>query len=147
MRAIKSQNTRPEILIRKGLHAAGFRYRLHAKDLPGKPDMVLPKYKALIFINGCFWHGHRCHLSHIPKTRTEFWLAKISANMNRDVLTHQRLMKTDWRIALIWECAIRGKTKLGIQFLIDELEKWLLEPESKTIEFSGEIHKSQNENA
>lgn len=144
MRAIKSQNTWPEILIRRGLHAAGFRYRLHAKNLPGKPDMVLPKYKVVIFINGCFWHGHRCHLAHLPKTRTEFWLAKISANMSRDALTYQHLMKTDWRIALIWECAIRGETKLDIKFLIDELEKWLLVPESKSIELSGEIHKPQN---
>lgn len=85
MAGIKNRNTKPEILIRKLLHKKGFRFRLHVKDLPGKPDIVLPKYKALIFVNGCFWHGHiNCHLFKLPATRTEFWQAKITRNQAND---------------------------------------------------------------
>lgn len=140
MLAIKSKDTKPEILIRKALHARGFRFRLHRKDLPGSPDMVLQKYDALIFINGCFWHGHRCHLSKPPATRTEFWLTKISTNVSRDMRNHQLLMNSDWRFAVIWECALKGKTKLDFSALMSELEAWLTKRTSKSIEFSGKAN-------
>jgi DNA mismatch endonuclease (patch repair protein) len=137
MRAIKGQNTKPEIIVRKALYAKGFRYRLHLKNLPGSPDIVLPRYRALIFVNGCFWHGHRCHLSKIPSTRPEFWLKKISENISRDLFNQNLLMDSKWRIAVIWECSIRGNKKLDFQLLISELENWLLDLTSKSIEISG----------
>jgi DNA mismatch endonuclease (patch repair protein) len=139
MRAIKGKNTRPEILIRKALHACGLRFRLHNKDLPGSPDLVLKKYKVLIFINGCFWHGHKCHLSKVPSTRTDFWLKKISANISRDAHTYQALLQSDWRFAVIWECALKGRTKLNFSELIAELEQWIIERKIKSIEFYGKM--------
>ena len=137
MRAIKGKNTRPELLIRKALHARGFRFRLHRKDLPGSPDIVLSRYKVLIFVHGCFWHGHRCHLSKIPQTRTAFWLAKISANITRDQSQQAQLLLSVWRYAIIWECAIKGKTRLRTDHLINCLEDWIIHSNSKSIEISG----------
>lgn len=125
MRAIKSKDTRPEILIRKALHARGLRYRLHATALPGTPDLVLTKLKTVVFVNGCFWHGHRCHLSKVPKTRTTFWLSKISDNISRDARVYQKLMDSGWRIAVIWECGIKGRSTQQFNALIDELIGWL----------------------
>jgi len=126
MAAIRATNTKPELVIRKGLHASGFRYRLHAKELPGKPDLVLAKYRAVIFINGCFWHGHDCHLFHWPATREAFWREKIGGNVTRDERNLTELRKAGWRIALIWECALKGKTRRSDGELIDTLSRWLL---------------------
>lgn len=137
MSAIKGKNTRPEMLIRKALHARGMRFRLHVKRLPGCPDIVLPRYKAVIFVNGCFWHGHRCHLSRTPKTRQEFWLGKISGNMNRDRLAHDQLLDAGWRLGVVWECAIKGRTKHTLDSITDELENWLHDPSSLGVEISG----------
>lgn len=137
MRAIKNKNTKPEILIRKALHARGLRFRLHIKTLPGNPDIVLPKYKTVIFINGCFWHGHHCHLSKTPKTRTGFWLAKISDNVSRDILFHQKLLDAGWRVAVIWECAIKGRSKQDLPSLISTFIAWLTDSESLGIELTG----------
>lgn len=137
MRAIKSKNTKPEILIRKALHARGFRFRLHVKTLSGSPDIVLLKYKTVIFVNGCFWHGHRCHLSKTPKTRTEFWLAKISDNMGRDMLSHEKLLATNWRVAIVWECAIKGRSRPVFDTLINNLVDWINDPQSRGIELAG----------
>lgn len=137
MRAIKSKDTRPELLIRKALHARGLRFRLHVKNLPGCPDIVLPRYRAVIFVNGCFWHGHHCHLSSIPKTRQEFWLGKISDNMSRDRLVREQLFAAGWRLGLVWECAVKGRNKKNLDTVIDELENWLHDNVSKGIEISG----------
>lgn len=137
MRAIRSKNTKPEILIRKALHARGFRFRLHMKSLPGSPDIVLPKYKTVIFVNGCFWHGHHCHLSKVPKTRTKFWLAKISDNICRDMLSHNKLLATDWRVAVVWECAIKGRSRQVFETLINNLVSWINDPRSRGIELAG----------
>ncbi|PRC94397.1 very short patch repair endonuclease [Solimicrobium silvestre] len=130
MRAIKNKDTKPEIIIRQALHARGLRFRLHVKTLPGTPDIVLPKFKTVVFVNGCFWHGHRCHLSKTPKTRTEFWLSKISANMSRDVLIYKKLSDAGWRIAVIWECGIKGCGNQKLNALISEFVEWLNDPKS-----------------
>jgi DNA mismatch endonuclease (patch repair protein) len=106
MTSIKGKNTKPEMIIRKMLHALGFRYRLYAKDLPGCPDIVLPKYNAVIMVNGCFWHGHDCHLSNMPKSRSEYWEEKINKNRIRDEKNKKQLHELGWRVAIIWECAI-----------------------------------------
>ncbi len=111
MSRIKSKDTKPEIFVRKFLFANGFRYRLHAKNLPGKPDVILPKYKTAIFINGCFWHGHEnCHYFKLPKTRTEWWRKKIQRNRDNDIIKHNKLKDMDYRLIIIWECQIKNKS-------------------------------------
>lgn len=109
MSGIRGKNTRPEIMVRQALHKAGFRFRLHRKDLPGKPDLVLPKYQAAIFVHGCFWHGHDCRYFKIPKTRTDFWMAKIASNSSRDQRDIEALRKLGWRVMIVWECEIRDR--------------------------------------
>ncbi len=126
MSGIQAKDTKPELIVRKALHKEGFRYRLHAKDLPGKPDIVLPKYKAVILINGCFWHGHDCHLFKWPSTRQEFWLKKITGNQQRDIKNRLSLEKEDWKSLVVWECAIRGKHRLPLEPLISLIKNWLL---------------------
>jgi len=125
MSGIRNKNTQPERLIRSQLFARGYRYRLHAKGMAGKPDLVFPKYKAVIFVHGCFWHCHRCHLFKWPQTRSEFWQAKISSNMERDQLNRIRLEADGWRIGVVWECALKGKFKLDLTALIDQIDGWL----------------------
>lgn len=110
MSGIRGKNTRPEIIVRQALHRAGFRFRLHRKDLPGKPDIVLPKYHAVIFVHGCFWHGHDCRYFKVPKTRTDFWLSKIIANTRRDRIQEDALRSAGWSVFTVWECELRDKT-------------------------------------
>ncbi|MDE0412079.1 MAG: very short patch repair endonuclease, partial [Gammaproteobacteria bacterium] len=107
------------------LHARGFRYRLHDPSLPGKPDLSFPKYRAVILVNGCFWHGHDCHLFKWPSTRREFWHRKITRNRQKDEETRQALEKLGWRVGVIHECALKGKTRLDPDRIIDTAEKWL----------------------
>lgn len=118
-------DTRPEQIIRKALHARGFRYRLHPKDIPGKPDLVLPKYRATIFVHGCFWHGHDCPLFKWPKTREEFWREKINRNRARDMSVRRELSAAGWRVALVWECALKGRGRLPLMQTIDSISSWL----------------------
>jgi DNA mismatch endonuclease (patch repair protein) len=125
MAGIKGKNTKPELLIRKKLFEKGFRYRLHVRDLPGKPDLVFPRHKAVVFIEGCFWHGHDCHLFKWPKSREEFWRKKINGNRLVDERTRKALTKEGWRILTVWECAIKGKTRLDINIVTGRIEKWL----------------------
>ena len=111
MSQIRSKNTKPEVLIRKFLFANGFRYRIHVKTLPGNPDIVLPKYKTVVFINGCFWHGHTgCKYYVVPKTRTEFWLNKIQKNISNDSINHYKLQQQGYNIIIIWECEVKNKS-------------------------------------
>ena len=112
MSAIKSKNTKPEIKVRKVLHSMGYRFRLHSKDLPGSPDIVLPKYKTVIFVHGCFWHRHEnCKYATTPKTRKEFWEKKFRENINRDNLNQANLSLKGWKIIIIWECQLKGDIK------------------------------------
>jgi DNA mismatch endonuclease, patch repair protein len=111
MSRIRSKNTKPEMLVRQFLHKNGFRYRLHVKDLPGKPDIVLPKYKTVIFIHGCFWHGHEgCRYFVVPKTRTEWWLNKIKGNYDNDSKAENALKSLGWKIIKVWECELKPTT-------------------------------------
>ena len=108
MQQIRAKNTKPEMLVRKFLHANGFRYSLHNKKLPGKPDIVLTKYKTIIFIHGCFWHGHtNCKYFAVPKTRTKWWLNKINTNKANDEKAVKELKKDGWKVIVVWECALK----------------------------------------
>nr|WP_123368722.1 very short patch repair endonuclease [Pseudomonas brassicacearum] len=126
MSGIQGQNTKPEIIIRQALHARGFRFRLHVKSLPGKPDLVLPKYKTVVFVHGCFWHGHACRYYKIPKTRSDFWLEKIGKNQARDRLQVTSLRENGWRVLIIWECAVRSIKRERSSKLIDLIVEWLM---------------------
>ncbi len=110
MSRIKGKNTKPEMVVRKYLHAHGFRYRLHVKNLPGKPDIVLPKYKTVIFVHGCFWHGHEnCKYFVVPKTKTEWWVKKINGNIENDGKVSEALTNAGWKIITIWECELKAE--------------------------------------
>jgi len=123
MAAIKSKNTKPEMLVRKFLHANGYRYRLHDSKLPGKPDIVLPKYKTVIFVHGCFWHGHKnCKYFVVPKTRTEWWLNKINGNIVNDAKAAKALKIEGWKIINLWECNLKSsKTDKTLTALLKKL--------------------------
>lgn len=126
MSGIRGKNTKPELLIRKALHHRGFRFRLYDKTLPGKPDIVLPKYHAVIQVQGCFWHGHNCHLFKWPSSRSEFWKDKIEGNRERDIRNQEALLSLGWRIFTLWECALKGKTRLPFDQVVSLIESWLL---------------------
>lgn len=112
MAAIASKNTQPEIALRRFLHALGYRFRLHRKDLPGSPDIVLPKLRTCIFVHGCFWHHHTgCRYASTPKTRSEFWMAKFSRNVERDLENVQALEALGWKVLIVWECNVRQGTE------------------------------------
>lgn len=119
MSRIRGRDTKPEMLIRRGLHACGLRYRLQDRNLPGRPDLVFPKYRAVILIHGCFWHGHICPLFRIPATRTEFWTEKIHANQIRDQRAHEALRKMGWRVLTIWECSLKGPGRSPLETVLD----------------------------
>jgi DNA mismatch endonuclease, patch repair protein len=122
MSGIRSRNTRPELLVRKGLHARGFRFRLHDRALPGNPDLVLPRWKALVLVHGCFWHRHEgCRFATTPATREEFWTEKFELNVRRDRRNADLLRGLGWRLATVWECSIRAQEEK----LMDDLAAWL----------------------
>lgn len=125
MASNRGRDTRLELIIRKALHARGFRYRLHARELPGRPDLALPRYRAVVFVNGCFWHGHDCELFTLPATRTDFWETKFRRNRERDGAVRELLGAQGWRCVTLWECAIRGPGKRELEDVIDEVSGWL----------------------
>ena len=125
MAGIRSKNTRPEMVVRRGLFARGFRFRLHARTLPGKPDLVLPKYRAAVFVSGCFWHGHDCPLFRWPATNEAFWRDKIGRNMARDVERREELVTLGWRVATVWECTLRQRSPEEVEQALDALAAWL----------------------
>ena len=122
MAAIRSRDTKPEMMVRRYLHAQGFRYSLHRKDLPGRPDLTLRRRNAVVLVNGCFWHGHSdCSFANVPATRRDFWGAKIAGNVARDARSISRLASLGWRIAVVWECALRKEPSRGLR----QLERFL----------------------
>ena len=126
MGRIKGKDTKPELIVRSIVHRMGFRFRLHRRDLPGAPDLVFPKYKKVIFIHGCFWHGHKCHLFKKPSTNINFWRMKITSNKKNDRQVIKQLLGDGWRVLVVWECCLKGKGKLPLKNTIDKVEKWLL---------------------
>ena len=126
MSSVRGKNTKPERVIRKALHARGFRYRLHSPRICGKPDLVLSRYRAAIFVHGCFWHGHDCHLFKMPSTRSEFWRAKINRNRQRDAEVRTSVLENGWRYLIVWECALKGKKRLDFETLMDRISAWIV---------------------
>lgn len=109
MRAVRSKDTKPELTLRRLLHRAGYRFRLHRKDLPGSPDLVFPRRKAVIFVHGCFWHGHDCKRgARAPKANAEYWTAKIARNIARDARSREALQAAGWRVSVVWECQLKN---------------------------------------
>jgi len=125
MSRIRGAHTRPERLVRTLLFTLGFRYRLNVRDLPGKPDLVFPKYHAVVFVHGCFWHGHKCHLFKMPATNAGFWATKIERNRRNDARTLFALKKAGWRVMTIWECSLRGTWSIDLDVLAQEAAQWL----------------------
>ena len=123
MASIRGRNTGPEVALRSALHCLGLRFRLHRVGLPGRPDVVLPRYRATVFVHGCFWHRHAdCHLAYTPRTRVDFWRAKFAANVKRDARQRTALLEDGWRVATVWECAIRARRADAVAA---ELAAWL----------------------
>jgi DNA mismatch endonuclease (patch repair protein) len=135
MAGIRGKNTKPEIIIRKALHAEGFRFRIHTA-LPGKPDMAFPKWNAVLFVHGCFWHGHNCHLFKWPRSRPEFWRTKIAGNVTRDEASIAKLFAAGWRVGIVWECALKGRTRLDSSHAIESCCRWI-RSNRKRFELSG----------
>lgn len=125
MSGIKARNTKPELILRRGLHKAGFRFRLHVAEMPGKPDIVFARHRAVILAHGCFWHGHDCHLFKPPSTRPDFWLTKIERNRTVDNRVNDALAGMGWRVGVVWECALKGRARLPHQDVIERCAEWL----------------------
>lgn len=140
MSGIRGKDTKPELIIRKALHAQGLRFRLHSKGLPGKPDLVFRKYGAVIFINGCFWHAHTCHLVKKPATNADFWRRKIAETKARDHRSTQLLLEQGWRVLIVWECALRGVAQREkMPQVVGQIVRWLKCPgRERFLDISGD---------
>ena len=141
MSRIKGRDTKPELLIRRALHAEGFRYVLHRRHLPGCPDIVLPKYQTVIFVHGCFWHGHHCHLVKKPSTREDFWQTKLSGNVARDRAAISALRSDGWKIAVVWECAVRGIARRPLEAITHRLAKFITSKKGAVLDVSGSVRR------
>lgn len=142
MAGIRGKNTKPELFIRSELHKRGFRFRLHTKDLPGRPDIVLPKWKAIILVHGCFWHAHRCHLFKLPSTRQAWWREKLTRNKLIDKRNRQSLKNEGWRVLEIYECSLKGKQRLPENEVADRVVQWL-EHEQPSTSIRGRLREKQ----
>lgn len=127
MAGLKGKDTKPEMIVRSGLHKMGFRFVLHDKRLPGKPDLVFPRYRAIILVNGCFWHMHGCRLFKWPGSSIEFWRAKLERNRDRDIENLRSYKLRGWKVLIVWECALKGRNRLSESLLLNECAGWLLE--------------------
>jgi DNA mismatch endonuclease (patch repair protein) len=137
MSGIRGKNTKPELALRRALHARGFRFRLHSGKVHGRPDLVLPKHRAVVFVHGCFWHRHKgCRYATVPATRPEFWRAKFDANVARDRTVRTTLLDGGWRVATVWECALRKPDQVAAS--AELLSTWLLSDEDQ-IEIGAEV--------
>ncbi|MCZ0811871.1 very short patch repair endonuclease [Roseovarius sp. EGI FJ00037] len=125
MASVGQKNTGAELTLRRGLHRAGIRYRLHGRELPGRPDLVLPRFGAVIFVHGCYWHSHGCYRSTVPKTREDFWRDKFAANRARDARNDTALRERHWRVMTVWECALKGKTAWPLEEVVASVIRWL----------------------
>jgi DNA mismatch endonuclease (patch repair protein) len=137
MSRIRGRDTKPEMLIRRGLHARGLRYRLHDRKLPGRPDLVFAKYQTVVFVHGCFWHMHGCGISKLPTTRQDFWKQKLEGNASRDLKSLSGLQSAGWRILVIWECALRGPGRLDAATTLDSAACYIRDGRLRLLEIKG----------
>ena len=138
MSSVRQKHTRPEKLLRSVLHKSGLRFKLHDKGLPGSPDLVFPRFGAVVFVHGCYWHSHGCYRSTVPKTRREFWEEKFRANRQRDTRNIERLLLRGWRVMVVWECAVVGKHALAPDDISGIVSAWLKGAQPRG-ELSGKI--------
>lgn len=144
MSGIRGKNTNPEIVIRKALHSRGFRFRLQSQTIPGRADIYLPKWESVIFVHGCFWHWHDCRFFTMPKTRTDFWLTKLTGNRLRDQRVIAKTLELGWRCIVIWECSLKGKDSQNrVAKVMDLLEKWIREGGDNFLEIDEITIKNQ----
>ena len=139
MAGIRGTDTGPEIVVRRGLHRCGFRYRLHASELPGKPDIVLMRWQTVVLVNGCFWHGHDCHLFRWLASRREFWKQKIARNRTRDIEVTTALAGAGWRVLVVWECALKGRGRRPVDDVLNEAATWIRDG-TQAHEIKGRAH-------
>jgi len=125
MGSVGQKNTGAELLLRKALHHDGLRYRLHDRSLPGSPDLVFPRFRAVVFVHGCYWHSHGCYRSTVPKSRNDFWIEKFHANRARDDRNVRLLLEDGWRVFTVWECALKGKTSKPVDAVAKTVRTWL----------------------
>jgi DNA mismatch endonuclease (patch repair protein) len=125
MSRIRARDSKAELIVRRLLFAAGYRYRLHGRKLPGRPDIILPKWGVIVFVHGCFWHSHGCLRGQRPRTHAEFWQRKLDRNQERDAAVVNRLIESGWRVLVIWECRVRGKAKLDPEILFSRCKKFI----------------------
>jgi DNA mismatch endonuclease, patch repair protein len=137
MSRIKSRNTKPELIVRRGLHALGLRYRLHVRALNGRPDLVLRRFKTVVFVHGCFWHAHGCAFSKIPSTRRAFWKKKLLGNAARDELAEQSLRAEGWRVVVLWECSIRRVERREVAVVLQRTANWIRRGRGASLEIAG----------
>jgi len=138
MSRIRGRDTKPEMIVRRGLHALGLRYRLHDKNLPGKPDLVFPAHRTVIFVHGCFWHGHTCPMFKWPATRHEFWRTKIMTNRERDRISIERLRTAKWRVLVVWECSLRGPCRRPVEAVLARCSAFIMNRTSSFSEITGD---------
>lgn len=144
MSRIRGKDTRPELVLRKGLHRAGLRYRLHVKELPGRPDIVFPRHRAVALVHGCFWHGHDCPMFRLPATRPAYWREKIASNQHRDDRARAALLTNGWRVLTVWECALRGPARLQLDTVIASASAFVLS-DAGTFTLEGEAARRSTE--
>ncbi|KAA1054426.1 very short patch repair endonuclease [Azospirillum brasilense] len=125
MASVGQKDTGAELLLRKALHKTGLRYKLHVRSLPGSPDLVFPRFHAVVFVHGCYWHSHGCYRSTVPKSRREFWTEKFRTNRSRDEKNTQALLEKGWRVLVVWECALLGRNALPLDEVTDGVRRWL----------------------
>lgn len=142
MSRIGGRNTAPEMQVRRGLHALGFRYRLHDRRLPGRPDLVFPRHRTAVFVHGCFWHAHGCSMSKMPVTRQKFWQSKLAGNTARDRRAVAAILAGSWRVLVIWDCALRGRMRLGIPEVLKQAASFIRQAKPRSLEITGRIKSS-----
>lgn len=138
MASVGQKDTGAEMILRRAVHERGYRYRLHVRGLPGSPDLVFPRFRAAVFVHGCYWHAHGCYRSTVPKSRKAFWIEKFDANRRRDAKKVAAIRKDGWRVLTVWECALKGKTALPLPDVVDRIAAWLHSDET-TAEISGSV--------
>lgn len=138
MSRVRGRDTRPELAVRKALHARGLRYRLHSRALPGCPDVVFPAFRTVLFVNGCFWHGHDCLLFKEPSTRANFWKEKIGRTVRRDQERTNALIAQGWRVLTVWECALRGRRRRRLTDVVSRCEHFIRSGVGDCLEIAGE---------